>query len=161
MATILRYLSDTFSGASGALFSSPFTAARARLFTVAGGGPPANIEDYDRALINGIIKQTLQSGLPLVGSYTYDFDQAAADGSDSSQSSTPLSPRSLLATGLYVRQEPIAAVVLQRRRENPFTSEEAKLLNHLSSPLASSIDLALGLESTNSSQSETPHRDSE
>ena len=161
LATILRYLSDTFSGASGALFFSPFTTARARLFTIVGGGPPANIEDYDRALIKGIIKHTLKSGFPLVGSYSYDFDQAAADGSDFSQSPTTSSPRSLLATGLYVRRDPIAAIVLQRKRQNPFTSEEAKLLNHLSSPLASSIDLALRLESTNPSQSETPQRDAE
>jgi len=152
LATILRYLSNTFDRASGAVFLFPFTAARARLFTTAGGGPPANIQDYDRALIKGIIQRTLQSGVPLLGSYTYDFDQAAADGSDSAQPFTHLSPRSLLATGLYVCRRPIAAVVLQRRRQNTFTAQEAKLLAGLTSPLASSIDLALRLESKNSCQ---------
>ena len=152
LGTILRYLSDTFDGASGAVFLFPFSAAHARLFTTTGGGPPANIQDYDRTLINGIIQRTLQSGVPLLGSYTYDFDQAAADGSDSAQPSAGLSPRSLLATGLYVRGGPIAALVLQRRRQNPFTSQEAKLLDRLTGPLVNSIDLALRLESKNSCQ---------
>lgn len=161
LGTILRYLSDTFNGASGAVFLFPFTAARARLFTTAGGGPPANIQDYDQALIKGIIQRTLQSGVPLLGSYTYDFDQAAADGSDSAQPFAGLSPRSLLATGLYVRGRPIAALVLQRRRQNPFTSQDAKLLDRLTGPLVNSIDLALRLESKNSYQTPNPRRDLE
>ena len=144
LATILRYLSESFKGASGAVFLTPFTAARARLFTTTGGGPPANIDNYDQTLIKGIIQQTVQSGAPLLGSYTYDFDQAKAESSDP----TRLSPRSLLATGLRVNGRVVGAVVLQRRRQNPFTSQEAKLLDRVRVSLANSIELALRLEST-------------
>ena len=167
LGSILRYLSDTFGGASGAIFIQPFTAATARLFTTVGGGPPANIDDYDQTLINGIIQRSLQSGTAMLGSYTYDLHQAAADASapdfaDTSldsppQSSTPPhAPRSLLATGLYIRRQPIAAVVLQRRRQDPFTQDEAKLLANLAGPLAGSIDLSCSIESNSSYQSDSP-----
>lgn len=159
LGTVLRYLSDNFNGASGAVFVCPFSSARARLFTTVGGGPPANIEDYDRTLINGIIQQTLQSRVPLLGSYSYDFGPAVADGSDSEQASAQLAPRSLLAAGLYVRQREIGALVLQRRRQDPFTSRDTQRLAHLISPIASSIDLALRLESTTSCQPGSPQGD--
>jgi transcriptional regulator with GAF, ATPase, and Fis domain len=151
LGTILRYLSDSFNGASGAVFLTPFTTARARLFTTTGGGPPANIEDYDQTLINGIIQRTIQSGAPLLGSYVYDFDQTEADGSNSvTKPLAESSPRSLLAVGLYARECPIGAIVMQRRRKDPFTSQEAKLLERLRGPLAKSIELVLRLESTTS-----------
>lgn len=155
LGTILRYLSDSFNGASGAVFLFPLSAARARLFTTTGGGPPANIEDYDQTLIKGIIEQTLQSQVPLLGNYSYDFNQAGADGSDSAQPFAGLSPRSLLASGLYVHERPIGAVVLQRRGQNPFTSQATERLAHLISPIANSIELALRVESTTSCQGDS------
>ncbi len=60
-----------------------------------------------------------------------------------------------------IRRRPIAALVLQRRRQNPFTTQETKLLAHLISPLANSIDLALRLESKNSYQTPNPRKDLE
>ena len=172
LGSILRYLSDTFAGASAAIFCQPFEAASARLFTTIGGGPPANIDDYDQTLINGIIRRSVQSGAALLGTYTYDLDQAAADGSDqdsangsldSTTQSSPCAhaPRSLLATGLYIRRQPIAAVVLQRRRQDPFTPEEAKLLANLVAPLAGSIDLSLSIEANNSYKSDSPQNNFE
>jgi DNA-binding NarL/FixJ family response regulator len=160
LGTILRYLSDSFNGASGSVFLVPFTTARARLFTTTGGGPPANIQDYDQTLIKGIIRQTVQSGDPLLGSYSYDFDQAGADGSNSVQPFAGPSPRSLLASGLYAHGSPIAAIVLQRRQQKPFTNQEANLLGRLKGPLADSIELAIRLESTTSCQSDLPQDDS-
>ncbi len=155
LGTVLRYLSDSFAGASGAVFLFPLCVAQARLFTTVGGGPPANIEDYDQTLIKGIIEQTLQSQVPLLGSYTYDFDPSGADGSDSTQLLAGISPRSLLATSLYVRGRRVGALVLQRKRQDPFTNQDTERLAHLISPIANSIELALRVESTTSCQGDS------
>ena len=158
LANILRYLSNTFNGASGAVFLTPFSSAQARLFTPIGGGPPANIEDYDQTLSRGIIHRALNSRTPQIDFYSYAADELAdaeADlaldqtNCDTSEGSPPVavSPRSLLASGLYIRQQVIAAVVLQRKNQNPFTSQEAKILAGLAGPLARAINVALRLES--------------
>ncbi|NIA07340.1 MAG: response regulator [Actinobacteria bacterium] len=158
LANILRYLSNTFNGASGAVFLFPLSRAQARLFTPIGGGPPANIDEYDQDLIQGIIRCALHSRTSEIGFYGHTTDElmaaeaASALGrtdSDISEDTLPVtvSPRSLLASGLYIRQRTIGAVVMQRKNQHPFTAQEAKLLNGLSSPLARAIDVALRLES--------------
>ena len=161
LANILRYLSNTFNGASGAVFLFPFSSAQARLFTPIGGGPPANVDEYDQDLIQGIIRCALHSRTSKIGFYghTATADELMAaeavpaleqTDSDISEDTLPVtvSPRSLLAGGLYIRQRTIGAVVMQRKNHNPFTSQEAKLLAGLSGPLARAVDMALRLEST-------------
>ena len=163
LANILRYLSNTFNGASGAVFLFPCSHAQVRLFTPIGGGPPANIDEYDQDLIQGIIRCTLQSRTAEIGFYGHTNDELMAAGaataldrtdSDISDDTLPVavSPRSLLASGLYIRRQTIGAVVMQRKNQNPFTAQEAKLLTSLSSPLARAVDLALRLESTEPEQ---------
>jgi len=163
LANILRYLSNTFNGASGAVFLTPFVSAQARLFTPIGGGPPANIEDYDQTLIQGIISRALHSRTSVIDSYSHATDKAVAAGTDSvlsasdsklSEDALPItvSPRSLLAGGLYIRRRTLGAIVLQRKHQSPFTPEEAKLLTILMSPLARAVDVVLRLEPKDSQQ---------
>ena len=160
LGNILRYLSNTFNGASGAIFLFPFSGAQARLFTPIGGGPPANIDEYDQNLVEGIIDCALRSRKPEIGFYEHsgdellsaetelDWDQQDDCGIAEDGPAISTSPRSLLAGGLYVRQQTIAAVVMQRKKQNPFTTQEAKLLTSLSDPLARAIGVALHLKST-------------
>ena len=158
LRNILRYLSNTFNGASGAVFLSPFGRAQARLFTAIGGGPPANIDDYDQALVAGIIQRTLDSRASVIDCYSYANGEAGAGSALSASDSglcedspaVAVSPRSLLASGLYIRGRALGAVVLQRKHQEPFTPQEAALLNGLASSLARAIDLALRLASQNS-----------
>lgn len=158
LGNILRYLSNTFNGASGAVFLSPFVGAQARLFTPIGGGPPGNIDEYDQSLIEGIISTAVQSRNSERGFYgsaaneplpvEADLEQDQ-DDCEASEDKTAISasPRSLLAIGLHIRQREIGAVVMQRKNKDPFTAQEAKLLSSLSNPLAKAIDTALRLES--------------
>ena len=124
-----------------------------------GGGPPANIDEYDQNLVEGIINCTIQNRKSETGFYEHTDDEllSAEAGSDWDQDDCGIaedgpaistSPRSLLAGGLYVRQQTIAAVVMQRKKQNPFTTQEAKLLTSLSDPLARAIGVALHLKST-------------
>ena len=163
LGTILRYLSDTFNGASGAVFLAPFTSAKARLFTAIGGGPPANIDDYDHTLIDDIINRSVQSNTPLIGSYSYDLSQTQEDIADTDSANTSLdtkdaaaklavSPRSLLASGLHTREKLVGAIVLQRKRRHPFRKTDAELLANLVRPIAEAIEMVLRLESENPSQ---------
>jgi hypothetical protein len=159
LANILRHLSNTFNGASGAVFLFPLGSAQARLFTPVGGGPPANIDEYDQYLIQGIIRCALHSRTSEIGFYGHTADELTAveaapalgqTDSDVSKNILPVtvSPRSLLSSGLYIRRRAIGAVVMQRKNQNPFTSQEAKLLTSLSDPLARAVDVALRLEPT-------------
>ena len=161
LRNILRYLSNTFNGASGAVFLWPLGKAEARLFTAIGGGPPANIDEYDQALIQGIIQRTLDSRASVIDSYSYASDQAAAAGTGLTLSvsdpglcedgpAVALSPRSLLASGLHIRCRALGAVVLQRKHQEPFIAQEAALLGSLVSPVSRAIDVALRLDSKNS-----------
>ena len=152
LSSVLRYLSKTFDEASGAVFLWPLGWARARLFTPSGGGPPGEVDDYDRALVKGIIDLAISRRKPLLGSYSYAFDSVEDSSSDSVQASPSAAveddgavnhrPRSLLGTGLYVGQDIVGAVVLQRKRENPFTPEECKLLGSLAEPIAKAVHMA-------------------
>jgi DNA-binding response OmpR family regulator len=170
LANILRHLSNTFNGASGAVFLFPFGSAQARLFTPAGGGPPANIDEYDQGLVQGIIRCALHSRTSEIGFYGHTDDELTAaeaasalgqTDSDISEDILPVnvSPRSLLASGLYIRRRIIGAVVMQRKNPNPFTSQETKLLTSLSGPLARAVDVALRLESTESEHSDFSQAD--
>lgn len=159
LGNILRYLSNTFNGASGAVFLFPFVGAQARLFTPIGGGPPANIDEYDQRLIDGIINSTMQSrssergfyghaaGEPLPGETDLAMDQDDCQASED-EPAVSASPRNLLASGLHIHQRTVGAVVMQRKNQSPFTEQEGKLLSSLSDPLARAIDVALRLRST-------------
>ena len=165
LGSVLRYLSDTFSAASGAVFLSPMGQARARLFTPIGGGPPGSVEDYDRILTEGLIERSLEAGVPMIGSYGQESGQAECGQSSGDSEAGDPNPdddcqlanrpaRSLLASGLYLQRRVIGAVVLQRKGHNPFTRPEAKLLAGLAGPIARAINLVLRLEANTASQGE-------
>ncbi len=144
---ILRYLSKTFKGASGVIFLWPRGEVRSRLFTPRGGGPPADIEDYDQALLEGIVQQSLSRQEAMLGRYNC-VEQALVDGQEDESADEAerfvvrRAPRSLAATGLYVGEEVVGAVALQRKQENAFSQEECKLLGNLAGPIAKAVHVA-------------------
>lgn len=149
---ILRYLSKTFNGASGVIFLWPTAEVRSRLFTPKGGGPPADVDDYDQALLEGIVQQSIAKQEPVLGRYScVEHVLAVAQEEESAEEAGSFmvkrAPRSLAATGLYVGEEIVGVVVLQRKQENAFSEEECKLLGNLAEPIAKAVHVAGCLES--------------